>query len=98
MTCYNVDTNTLALNSPKVPKRGIFYQETTRHMIKWERNFCPDCNLVWERNLDGAWRYISRMAVPVPEDRVCPICSSKLHMHWVRPLPLLPEDSQQQSV
>jgi hypothetical protein len=67
-------------------------------MIKWERNFCPDCNLVWERNLDGAWRYISRMAVPVPEDRVCPICSSKLHMHWVRPLPLLPEDSQQQSV
>ena len=65
-------------------------------MIKWERNFCPNCNLVWERNLDGAWRYISMIAVPVPDDRVCPICSSSLYIQWVRPLPVLPEESHQQ--
>ena len=80
----------------KVRKPRTLYQETAHNMIKWERNLCPDCTLVWERNLDGAWRYISIIAVPVPDERVCPICSSKLYMHWVRPLPLFPEDSHQQ--
>src|SRR5258708_17212815 len=85
----------------KVPKLRTLYFRTLYlgmvcKMIKWERNLCPDCNLVWERNLDDAWRYISVIAVPVPADRVCPICSIKLCMHWVRPLPLLPEESEQQ--
>lgn len=95
-------TDRLALNlTEKVPKLRTLYFRTLYlgmvcKMIKWERNLCPDCNLVWERNLDDAWRYISVIAVPVPADRVCPICSIKLCMHWVRPLPLLPEESEQQ--
>jgi hypothetical protein len=62
-------------------------------MLKWERYFCPECSLVWERNLDGAWRYMAMIAVPMPSDRKCPLCSSKLHMHWVRPLPILLEET-----
>lgn len=63
-------------------------------MALWERCLCPDCSFVWERNLDGAWRYTAMVAVPVPEERACPICASNLHMVWERPLPVLPEDKQ----
>ncbi len=61
-------------------------------MTLWERCLCPECQLVWERNLDGAWRYTAMIAVPVPDERSCPICASKLIMMWKKPLPVLPEE------
>lgn len=64
-------------------------------MLTWERNVCPNCSLVWERNLDGAWRYIARIAVPLPEERACPVCQSKLHLRWIRPVPVLPSTERQ---
>ncbi len=64
-------------------------------MLTWEKHLCPDCSFVWERNLDGAWRYISMIAMPLPEERACPICKSSLQMKWLRPLPVLPENDKQ---
>jgi hypothetical protein len=32
------------------------------------------------------------IAVPVPDERSCPICASKLIMMWKKPLPVLPEE------
>ncbi|MBO0778504.1 MAG: hypothetical protein J2P37_06705 [Ktedonobacteraceae bacterium] len=63
-------------------------------MTPWERCLCPDCTLVWERNLDGAWRYIARIAVPVPAERACPACASNLRVQWMEPLPVLPKDEK----
>jgi hypothetical protein len=57
----------------------------------WERNICPDCSYIWERDLDGTWRYISLIAVPVPEERTCPVCNMNMHIKWVSPLPTLPQ-------
>ncbi|MBE3560480.1 MAG: hypothetical protein IMW89_14835 [Ktedonobacteraceae bacterium] len=59
-------------------------------MLHWERCLCPECTLVWERNLDGAWRYIALVAVPLPQERPCPLCASNLSLHWEKPLPALP--------
>lgn len=64
-------------------------------MNMWERNLCPDCSLVWERDLDGAWRYIAMVDVPLPAERACPVCRSGMHMQWVRPLPVLPEAQEE---
>ncbi|HEU5227257.1 MAG TPA: hypothetical protein VFU49_05540 [Ktedonobacteraceae bacterium] len=61
-------------------------------MHQWERNLCPTCTLIWERNLDGAWRYISLIAVPLPTERACPICTNNFQMTWVTQLPTLPDD------
>ncbi len=64
-------------------------------MIQWERNTCPDCSLIWERNLDGVWRYVAMISVPLPSDRACPVCASGLHMEWARPLPVFPKDEEE---
>jgi hypothetical protein len=61
---------------------------------RWERCLCPDCTLVWERNLDGAWRYIARVAVPLPEEKSCPICTINLYMQWEQSLPILPDSDK----
>jgi hypothetical protein len=61
-------------------------------MPRWERSLCPGCSLIWERNLDGAWRYISLVAVPLPVERGCPMCKSNLRVEWKRPLPVLPAE------
>jgi hypothetical protein len=63
-------------------------------MTQWQRNMCPDCTLVWEHNLDGAWRYIAMIAIPVPIERVCPLCSSNLSIKWVKPLPTFPQEAK----
>ncbi len=62
-------------------------------MTQWERNICPDCTLVWERNLDGIWRYIAMVSVPLPAERTCPVCASGFHMQWEKVLPVLPENA-----
>jgi len=61
-------------------------------VMNWERSICPTCSLIWERNLDGAWRYTSLIAVPMPAERSCPLCASHLRVKWIVPLPVLPED------
>jgi hypothetical protein len=63
-------------------------------MPQWQRSVCPDCMLIWERDLDGAWRYISLVAIPVPAERTCPLCHSNLYVKWVRPLPVLPQEEK----
>jgi hypothetical protein len=64
-------------------------------MNQWERCLCPDCALVWERNLDGAWRYTALIDVPLPAERSCPICASNLFMVWEKPLPVFPSTEEE---
>jgi hypothetical protein len=59
-------------------------------MLPWERCLCPNCTLIWERNLDGVWRYIALVAVPLPQEKTCPVCASNLSMRWKKALPVLP--------
>jgi hypothetical protein len=61
-------------------------------MVSLERYLCPGCTLVWERNLDGAWRYLAMLAVPRPDERSCPTCSAVMPMIWIEPLPLLADN------
>ncbi len=60
--------------------------------ISWDRYCCPSCSYVWERNNDGAWRYVSQIAVPIPDERSCPPCGMMLPWVWIEPLPLFPHD------
>ena len=64
-------------------------------MLHWQRNICPQCTLIWEHNLDGAWRYIAMVAVPLPSERECPVCRNNFSMHWEKPLPVLPLTNDQ---